>query len=63
VGDKLLVLSESGQLTLLAANPEKYTELGRMQVCGNTWSFPAYADGKLFVRDARQLLCLDLAGK
>jgi len=23
----------------------------------------AYADGKLFVRDARQLLCLDLAGK
>jgi outer membrane protein assembly factor BamB len=63
VGDKLLVLSESGQLVLLAANPEKYTELGRMQVCGNTWSFPAYADGKLFVRDARQLLCLDLAGK
>ncbi|MEY2407666.1 MAG: outer membrane protein assembly factor BamB [Verrucomicrobiota bacterium] len=63
VGDHLLVLSESGQLTLLGANPEKYTELGRIQVCGNTWSFPAYADGKIFVRDGRQLLCLDLAGK
>ena len=63
VGDKLIVLSESGQLVLLAANPEQYTELGRLQVCGNTWSFPAYADGKLFVRDARQLLCLDLAAK
>ncbi len=62
-GDKLLVLSESGQLVLLAANPEKYTELGRLQVCGNTWSFPAYAGGKLFVRDGRQLLCLDLAAK
>ena len=62
-GDKLLVLSESGQLVLLAANPEKYTELGRLQVCGNTWSFPAFANGKLFVRDGRQLLCVDLAAK
>ena len=62
VGDKLLVLSESGQLVLVAATPENYTELGRTQVCGNTWSYPAYVDGKLFVRDGRQLICLDLAG-
>lgn len=61
VGDKLLVLTESGQLVLLAASPEKYEELARVQVCGSTWSFPAYADGKLFVRDGRQLLCLNLA--
>jgi outer membrane protein assembly factor BamB len=60
-GNKLLVLSESGQLVLLEANPEKYTELGRLQVCGNTWSFPAYADGKIYVRDGRQLICVDLA--
>ena len=60
VGKNLLVLTEDGQLLLLAANPEKYTELGRLQVCGSTWSFPAYTDGKLYVRDGRQLLCLDL---
>ena len=60
VGDKLLVLTEDGQLLLLAANPEKYTELGRLQVCGNTWSFPGFAAGRLFVRDGRQLMCIEL---
>ena len=59
-GENLLVLTEDGTLLLLAANPEKYTELGRLQVCGNTWSFPAYAEGKLYVRDGRQLACYDL---
>jgi outer membrane protein assembly factor BamB len=60
IGKNLLVLTHDGQLLLLAADPAKYTELGRLQVCGKTWSFPAYADGKLFVRDERTLLCIDL---
>ena len=63
IGDKLLVLTEGGQLVLLAANSERCAELGRLQVCGSTWSFPAYVEGKLFVRDGRQLLCLDLTAK
>jgi outer membrane protein assembly factor BamB len=63
VGNNLLVLTEDGTLLLLAANPEKYTELGRVQVCGNTWSFPAYAAGKLYVRDGRSLQCFDLVAK
>src|SRR6266540_5237137 len=32
-GKHLLVLTETGDLILLAANPERYTELGRLQVC------------------------------
>src|SRR5688572_24987187 len=62
-GKNLLVLTEDGNLLLLEANPSKYSELGRVQVCGNTWSHPAYADGKLFVRDGRALQCIDLLAK
>ena len=61
-GENLLVLTEDGTLLLLKADPGQYSELGRAQVCGNTWSFPAYADGKLYVRDGRQLVCYNLLG-
>jgi outer membrane protein assembly factor BamB len=60
IGKNLLVLTDSGELVLIAATPSSYKELGRTQVCGNNWNFPAYADGKLYVRDARQLICVDL---
>jgi outer membrane protein assembly factor BamB len=60
VGKNLLVLTDDGQLFLLEANPVKYVELGRAQVCGKNWNFPAYANGKLYVRDARELMSYDL---
>jgi outer membrane protein assembly factor BamB len=59
-GNRLLVLNEAGQLVLLAANPEKYEELGRLQVCGSHWCYPAYANGRLYFRDAQELYCLGL---
>ena len=62
VGGTLLVLAETGTLVLIQANPQQYVELGRAQVCGNTWCHPAYADGKLYVRDGRSLACFDLSG-
>jgi hypothetical protein len=54
-GDRLLALTDGGEALLLAANPERYEELGRFQVCGKTFSHPAYANGILFVRDSREL--------
>ncbi len=60
LGKNLLVLTDDGQLLLLAADPAKYTELGRFQACGKNWNFPAYVDGKLYVRDARELICYNL---
>jgi outer membrane protein assembly factor BamB len=60
IGGKILVMTEDGTLVLLQPNPNKYSELGRLQVCGNTWSHPAYSAGKLYVRDGRSLQCLQL---
>lgn len=61
VGDKLLALNSTGELFLLRAHPKHYEELGRLQACGKTWSFPAYADGKLYLKDGRQLMAIELA--
>jgi len=63
VGKNLLVLTYDGQLVLIAADPEKYTELARVQVCGKTWSHPALADGRLYVRDGKDLQCFVLDAK
>jgi outer membrane protein assembly factor BamB len=63
VGKKILALNYEGLLYLLEPNPEKYSEIGRSQVCGNNWNFPALSGGKLFVRDQRELICYDLTGQ
>ena len=60
LGSNILTLTDGGQLVLFAANPREYQELGRTQACGNTWCNPAYVDGRLYLRDARELVCLDL---
>ena len=60
VGKNLLVLTDEGQLVLIAAQSEKFIELGRVQACGKNWNFPAFAGGKLYVRDARELICHQL---
>lgn len=57
VGEKLVVVTDTGELLILKPNPNRYEELARMQVCGKTWNFPAFADGKLYVRDQREIAC------
>ncbi len=59
--DKVLVQNMTGTLLLMKASPEKYLELGRVQVCGNTWSYPAFADGLLVQRDKTKLFAVELA--
>ena len=60
VNDKILVLNSTGELLLVKADPAKYEELGRVQVCAKTWASPAYADGKIFVKDEAHLAALAL---
>ena len=58
----LLILAESGEAVLLAANPEKHDELCRFQVIeGKTWNHPALAHGRLYVRNAEEIACYELA--
>ncbi len=59
--NKLLMLEEAGNLVLLDPNPKEYRELARSKVCGETWAHPALANGKLYIRDDKELICLQLA--
>jgi outer membrane protein assembly factor BamB len=56
--NKLLMHSDSGDLIMIDPNPREYHELARSQVCGETWAHPAIADGRIYVRDARELICV-----
>ena len=59
-GDQLLALMESGELVLGQVTPAGWREVSRAQVVGSgARSQPALADGRLYVRDRNQLVCLD----
>lgn len=61
VSGNLLALDTSGEIFLLKPNPKHYEEISRKQACGKTWSFPGLANGKLYLRDGRQLTATELA--
>ncbi|MFT5401897.1 MAG: acetyl esterase/lipase/outer membrane protein assembly factor BamB [Verrucomicrobiales bacterium] len=61
LGDKVMMLNAMGELILFKADPSNYQEINRTQVCGKNWCHPAYASGKLIVRDAKKLVCIELA--
>ncbi len=60
MGKNVLVLSDGGELVLFAADPKEYREVGRTQACGKTWCNPAYVGGRLYLRDGRELMCVEL---
>jgi outer membrane protein assembly factor BamB len=57
-GDRLLMLDDEGRLVLFAADPGGYKELARAKVCGPTWAHPAVADGRVYLRDENELMCI-----
>ena len=61
-GDRLLVLSDRGELSVVQASPAKAEVLARAQILGGKcWSMPALAEGRLYARNGKgDLVCLDL---
>ena len=59
---KLVILTEDGDLVLAKANPDKYEELARATVLDSrpVRAPLALADGKLYGRDGRKLVCWEL---
>ncbi len=54
---RVMVFTESGTLFLVEAERKECRILGRMDLCQKTWSHPALANGRLFIRDAKTLYC------
>jgi hypothetical protein len=57
---KLLMLDDGGNLALLDPDPKEYKELAKSKVCGPTWAHPALSNGRLYLRDRKELVCLEL---
>ncbi len=59
----LIILSERGLLVQAEATPEGFEEEGRFQaIDGQSWTSPALAGGKLYIRNLKQMMSLDLRG-
>jgi outer membrane protein assembly factor BamB len=57
----LLILSERGEVVLVAATAEGHNELGRFQAIeGKTWNHPIIVHGRLYVRNAEEMACYEL---
>ncbi len=53
--DQILVISETGELVLLRATPEKLVERARYQVLnGRTWNHPVLVGNRLYVRNGEE---------
>ncbi len=63
IGDNIIVFTDSGHVILGEDTGNEFKELGRHQaLLGTSWSPPAYADGKLFLRNNRgKAVCLDIS--
>jgi outer membrane protein assembly factor BamB len=59
--DHLIILTERGELVLVRATPDGHEEVARSHaIDGKTWNVPALAEGRLLVRNAREMAGFDL---
>jgi hypothetical protein len=57
----LVALSDTGELVVIAAKPDAYSELARAKVIdGKCWTTPVISNGRVLVRSTKEAACLDL---
>lgn len=57
---KLFISTMKGELVIARASPKAYEEIGRITVIGTTRQAPALANGLLYLRDDKEIVCLDV---
>jgi outer membrane protein assembly factor BamB len=56
---KLFATTMKGELVVIKATPDGYEELGRSTIIETTRQAPALANGRLYLRDGAEIVCLD----
>jgi outer membrane protein assembly factor BamB len=60
-GDHLVVLTETGQVALVRATPERHEEVARFTAIeGKTWNHPIIVNGRLLVRNLAEMAAFDI---
>jgi hypothetical protein len=60
--DLLLVLSEEGELVLVNATPDEFTEIAKFPaINGKTWNHPVLVRDLLLVRNGEEMAAFRLA--
>jgi outer membrane protein assembly factor BamB len=61
-GENLIVLTNTGELVVVRANPAAYEEVGRWKVseAGGTWAHPAVVGSRIYIKEKEHLLCFEL---
>ena len=69
-GDRFFFFAETGHLVIGKLTPKGYEEIDRAKVIDQTnaafgrkvvWCMPAFADKKMYVRNDKEIICVDLA--
>jgi outer membrane protein assembly factor BamB len=61
-GTLIVIEGNTGNVVQVAISTEAYQELGRINLLKSSrcWVAPVVADGKLYVRSPKELVCLDI---
>ena len=60
---KLFLTTMEGEVVIVEASPKEFKELGRATIMETTRQAPALSDGHLFVRDDKEVICIDVTAK